>query len=81
MAVSVQYGVGMRNQEMWVLTIGDVAGRRATVREVLSYRALDTGKTEGCHRPGPSAADRRGPGGGSRGLEGSARRAGTPVRF
>jgi integrase len=46
-AVSVQYGLGMRNQEIWALTIGDVAGRRATVREVLSYGSLDAGKTEG----------------------------------
>jgi integrase len=46
-AVSVQYGLGMRNQEIWALTLGDVAGRRATVREVLSYGALDAGKTEG----------------------------------
>ena len=47
MAVSVQYGLGMRNQEIWALTLGDVSGRRATVREVLSYGALDAGKTEG----------------------------------
>jgi integrase len=46
-AVSVQYGLGMRNQEIWALTVGDVAGRRATVREVLSCGALDAGKTEG----------------------------------
>jgi integrase len=46
-AVSVQYGLGMRNQEIWALTLGDIAGRRATVREVLSYGTLDTGKTEG----------------------------------
>jgi integrase len=45
-AVSVQYGLGMRNQEIWALTIGDVAGPRAAVGEVLSYRALDAGKTE-----------------------------------
>jgi integrase len=45
-AVSVQYGLGMRNEEIWALTQADVAGRRATVREVLSYGALDTGKTE-----------------------------------
>jgi integrase len=50
-AVSVQYGLGMRNQEIWALTIGDVAGRRATVREVLSYGALDAGKTEGATGP------------------------------
>ena len=47
LAVSVQYGLAMRNQEIWALTFGDVAGRRATVREVLSYGALDVGKTEG----------------------------------
>jgi len=46
-AVSVQYGLGMRNQGIWALSIGDAAGRRATVREVLSYGALDAGKTEG----------------------------------
>ena len=46
-AMSVQYGLGMRNQEIWALTLGDVAGRRATVREVLSYGELDAGKTEG----------------------------------
>jgi integrase len=46
-AVSVQCGLGMRNQEIWALTLGDLAGRRATVREVLSYGALDAGKTEG----------------------------------
>ena len=46
-AVSVQYGLAMRNQEIWALTLGDVASRRATVREVLSYGALDVGKTEG----------------------------------
>ena len=46
-AVSVQYGLGMRNQEIWALTLGDIAARRATVREVLSYGALDAGKTEG----------------------------------
>jgi integrase len=46
-AVSVQYGLGMRNQEIWALSLGDVAGRRATVREVLSYGELDAGKTEG----------------------------------
>ena len=46
-AVSVQYGLGMRNQEIRALSIGDVAGRRATVREVLSYGSLDAGKTEG----------------------------------
>jgi integrase len=51
-AVSVQYGLGMRNQEIWALTIGDVSGRRATVREVLSYGALDAGKTE--RATGPS---------------------------
>jgi len=39
----VQYGLGMRNQEIWALSLGDVAGRRATVREVLSYGALDAG--------------------------------------
>jgi hypothetical protein len=50
-AVSVQYGLGMRNQEIWALTLGDVAGRRATVREVLSYGALDSGKTEGATGP------------------------------
>ena len=50
-AVSVQYALGMRNQEIWALTLGDVAGRRATVREVLSYGALDAGKTE--HATGP----------------------------
>jgi integrase len=47
LAVSVQYGLAMRNQEIWALTLGDVSGRRATVREVLSYGALDAGKTEG----------------------------------
>jgi hypothetical protein len=26
--VSVQYGLGMRNQEVWALTLGDVAARR-----------------------------------------------------
>jgi integrase len=46
-AVSIQYGLGMRNQEIWALTLDDVAGRRATVREVLSYGTLDAGKTEG----------------------------------
>jgi integrase len=46
-AISVQYGLGMRNQEIWALSIGDVASRRATVREVLSYGTLDAGKTEG----------------------------------
>jgi integrase len=46
-AVSVQYGLGMRNQDIWALSFGDVAGRRATVREVLSHGALDAGKTEG----------------------------------
>ena len=49
--VSVQYGLGMRNQEVWALTLGDVAGRRASVREVLSYGALDAGKTEGATGP------------------------------
>lgn len=47
----MQYGLGMRNQEIWALTLGDVAGRRATVREVLSYGALDAGKTEGATGP------------------------------
>jgi integrase len=47
LAVSLQYGLAMRNQEIWALTLGDVSGRRATVREVLSYGALDAGKTEG----------------------------------
>ncbi len=46
-AVSVQSGLGMRNQEIWALTLGDVAGCRGTEREVLSYGALDAGKTEG----------------------------------
>jgi hypothetical protein len=41
----------MRNQEIWALTLGDVAGRRASVREVLSYGALDAGKTEGATGP------------------------------
>jgi len=41
----------MRNQEVWALTLGDVAGRRASVREVLSYGALDAGKTEGATGP------------------------------
>jgi integrase len=50
-AVSVQSGLGMRNQEIWALTLGDVAGRRATVREVLSYGVLDAGKTEGATGP------------------------------
>ena len=50
-AVSVQYGLGMRNQEIWALTLGDIAGRRASVREVLSYGALDAGKTEGATGP------------------------------
>ncbi len=36
--------------------------RRATVREVLSYGALDAGKTEGATGPVPSSADRRAPG-------------------
>src|SRR5262249_20121937 len=45
--VSVQYGLAMRNQEIWALPLGDVGGRRATAREVLSYGALDAGKTEG----------------------------------
>jgi len=49
--VSVQYGLGMRNQEVWALSLGDVAGRRASVREVLSYGALDAGKTEGATGP------------------------------
>lgn len=46
-AVSLQYGLAMRNQEIWALTFGDLASRRATVREVLSYGVLDVGKTEG----------------------------------
>lgn len=46
-AVSVQYGLGMRNQEIWALTFGDLGGRRARVREVLSYGQLDAGKTAG----------------------------------
>jgi integrase len=46
-AVSVQYGLGMRNPEIWALSFGDVASQRATVREVLSYGILDAGKTEG----------------------------------
>ncbi len=46
-AVSVQYGLGMRNQEIWGLAFGDVSGRRATIRDVLSHGALDDGKTEG----------------------------------
>lgn len=46
-AVSVQYGLGMRNQEIWALTFGDVRGRRARVRDVLSYGQLDVGKTAG----------------------------------
>jgi integrase len=50
-AVSVQYGLGMRNQEIWALSVADVAGRRATVREVLSYGALDAGKTDGATGP------------------------------
>jgi integrase len=45
--VSVQYGLAMRNQEVWALSIGDVSSRRATVREVLSYGELDAGKTAG----------------------------------
>lgn len=49
--VSVQYGLGMRNQEVWALTIGGVAGRRAAVRDVLSYGELDTGKTEDATGP------------------------------
>ncbi|WP_249011869.1 hypothetical protein [Conexibacter sp. DBS9H8] len=44
--VSVQYGLGMRNQEVWALALGDVVGRRAAVREVLSYGVLDAGKTQ-----------------------------------
>jgi integrase len=55
-ALSIQYGLGMRNQEIWPLIFGDVAGRRATVREVLSYGALDAGKTAGAtgsHRRPP----------------------------
>jgi integrase len=39
--------LGMRNQEIWALTLGDIAARRATAREVLSYGALDAGNTEG----------------------------------
>jgi hypothetical protein len=50
-AVSVQSGRGMPNQEIWALTLGDVAGLRATVREVLRYGALDAGKTEGATGP------------------------------
>jgi integrase len=49
--VSVQYGLGMRNQEVWALSIGDLAGRRAVVREVLSYGELDAGKTDGATGP------------------------------
>jgi integrase len=49
--ISVQYGLGMRNQEVWALSLGDVNGRRATVREVLSYGVLDAGKTEGATGP------------------------------
>lgn len=45
--VAVQYGLAMRNQEVWALSLGDLAGRRAVVREVLSYGQLDDGKTEG----------------------------------
>jgi hypothetical protein len=41
----------MRNQEVWALTLGDVSGRRASIREVLSYGALDAGKTEGATGP------------------------------
>ena len=37
----------MCNQEIWALSFGDIAGRRATVREVLSHGVLDAGKTEG----------------------------------
>jgi integrase len=50
-AVSVQYGLAMRNQEVWALSVGDVAGRRATIREVLSYGVLDAGKTQGATGP------------------------------
>ena len=50
--VAVQYGLAMRNQEVWALSLGDVAGRRAVVREVLSYGELDAGKTE--YATGPS---------------------------
>lgn len=49
--VSVQYGLGMRNQEVWALSIGDLAGRRAVVRELLSYGQLDTGKTQNATGP------------------------------
>jgi integrase len=49
--VSVQYGLAMRNQEVWALSIGDVSSRRAMVREVLSYNELDTGKTAGATGP------------------------------
>jgi integrase len=45
-AVAIQYGLGMRNQEIWALVFGDLAGRRAVVREVLSSGTLDVrGKT------------------------------------
>jgi integrase len=45
--VSIQYGLAMRNQEVWALRIGDLIGRRASIREVLSYGQLDAGKTAG----------------------------------
>ncbi len=44
-AVSIQHGMGMRNQEIWALRFRDITGRRATVREMLSYGELDAGKT------------------------------------
>jgi integrase len=49
--VAVQYGLAMRNQEVWALSIGGVAERRAVVREVLSYGELDDGKTAGATSP------------------------------
>lgn len=46
-AVAIQYGLGMRNQEIWALSFGDLAGNRARVREVIASGKRDTrGKTE-----------------------------------
>lgn len=46
-AVAIQYGLGMRNQEIWALTFADLDGSRASVRAVLSQGVLDAGKTDG----------------------------------
>jgi integrase len=53
-ATLTQYLLGCRNQELWALRWEDIGPRMTTFVEVISYGALDQGKTSGSHRSVPT---------------------------